>query len=195
MKMRKNLGITQAELAKLTHISRTSILKLEKGQSDLGYSKVKKIFDTLEQIENDRIFKSNLGGITLEEVHAFPVSHVNADDSVHSVWARMIEKDFSQMVVKNEANIVGSITERAINQALWDLGVEKANSLNVEEIMNPPFPMLDVNTPLFTVIPLLQHTQAVITTRKGETIGIVTNSDIGRIFDIYTSRQTEKSRA
>ena len=27
----------------------------------------------------------------------------------------MIEKDFSQMVVKNEANIVGSITERTIN--------------------------------------------------------------------------------
>ncbi len=52
--MRKSLGLTQLELAKIAGISRPSLVKLENGQIDLAYSKVKKIFDELEVLRNNR---------------------------------------------------------------------------------------------------------------------------------------------
>jgi len=179
---RKNIGITQAILSELTGISRTSILKLEKGQSDLGYSKVKKIFDTIEHLENSRITAMELGSITLEDIHTSPITHINTSDLVYSVWATMIETNFSQLLIKNGSNIVGSITERIINRAIMERGIE-VNSLKVQEVMDDPFPIFSVNTPVLTIISVLQKTQAVLTMKNGEVVGIVTNSDIGNILN------------
>ena len=55
-------------------------------------------------------------------------------------------------------------------------------SLHVEEVMTPPFPVLDVGTPVRSVIPLLQSCQGILTTKSGVIIGIVTNSDVGKGF-------------
>ena len=55
-------------------------------------------------------------------------------------------------------------------------------AIRVEEIMDPPFPVLDVGASLRLAIPLLQAAQGVLTSRGGVVTGIVTNSDVGKGF-------------
>jgi len=63
-----------------------------------------------------------------------------------------------------------------------ELGLVEAVAVCVGEVMEPPFPVLDVGTPLRSVIPLLQRCQGVLTSRGGVVTGIVTNSDVGKGF-------------
>jgi predicted transcriptional regulator len=179
---RKRLGMTQSQLAKKTGLSRSSITKLENGHYKLSYEKVKKLFDYLENEEFIRIKNYKIGSVTLGEIDHHGYTSCNAQELVHSVWALMLETDFSQLVIKNKGEIVGSISERRINRALIEYGPDKANSLPVKEIMESSFPCLDVNIPVASVIPLLQKVQAILTVENNQIIGIITNSDINKAY-------------
>jgi len=48
--------------------------------------------------------------------------------------------------------------------------------------MERPFPILDVTTPVSLVVSLLQTYQAVLTTAQGKIVGIVTNTDLSKVF-------------
>jgi len=179
---RRMLGLTQGELAGLVDVSRTSLSKLENGLADLGYGKVKRIFDELERLERERAEGLGLGGGSLGRVHSVPVEYVEAGVVLGDVWARMVERDFSQFPVCREGVFVGSVSERTVNRVILDMGLVEAVSTCVEEVMEPPFPVLDVGTPVGSVIRLLQRCQGVLTSRGGVVTGIVTNSDVGKGF-------------
>jgi predicted transcriptional regulator len=94
----------------------------------------------------------------------------------------MVERGFSQFPVRREGVVVGCVTERMVNRMVFDRGFEEAVAMRVEEIMGPPFPVLDVRAPVRLAIPLLQVGKGVLTSREGIVTGIVTNSDIGKGF-------------
>ncbi len=94
----------------------------------------------------------------------------------------MVERGFSQFPVRDGGVVVGSVTERMVNRMVFERGFEEAVEMRVEEVMGPPFPVLDVGAPLRLVIPLLQVGQGVLTSRGGVVTGIVTNSDVGKGF-------------
>ena len=48
-KMRKNLGISQKELARISGVSQSYIARLEKGSINPTYDKVRKIFEYLNK--------------------------------------------------------------------------------------------------------------------------------------------------
>ena len=171
---RKALGLSQADLASKARISRTSLVKLENGNVDLRYSKVKEIFDTLEQESKSptSIFQT----IILNEIHNQPIEFVNVEDTVRYVSTKMIETTFSQFPVKDREKIVGSITEKEINQAISTHGKE-AVDLKIHQIMADPFPLISANATVSSVIELLRSVQAILTTEKDAAIGIVTNTD------------------
>jgi predicted transcriptional regulator len=179
---RKMLGLTQGELAEAGGLSRTSLSKLENGLADLGYGKVKRLFDVLERVERERALALGLEGVSLEGVHSVPVEYVEAGVVLGDVWARMVERGFSQFPVRREGVVVGCVTERMVNRMVFDRGFEEAVAMRVEEIMGPPFPVLDVRAPVRLAIPLLQVGKGVLTSREGIVTGIVTNSDIGKGF-------------
>jgi len=179
---RKMLGLTQGELAEAGGLSRTSLSKLENGLADLGYGKVKRLFDVLERVERERAEALWLEGASLEGVHSVPVEYVEVGLVLGDVWARMVERDFSQFPVRREGVVVGCVTERMVNRMVFDRGFEEAVAMRVEEIMDAPFPVLDVGAPLRLAIPLLQAAQGVLTSRGGVVTGIVTNSDVGKGF-------------
>jgi predicted transcriptional regulator len=179
---RKMLGLTQGELAEAGGLSRTSLSKLENGLADLGYGKVKRLFDVLERVERERALALGLEGIILEGIHSVPVEYVEAGLVLGDVWARMVERGFSQFPVRREGVVVGCVTERMVNRMVFDRGFEEAVAMRVEEIMGAPFPVLDVGASLRLVIPLLQAAQGVLTSRGGVVVGIVTNSDVGKGF-------------
>ena len=179
---RKMLGLTQGELAEAVSLSRTSLSKLENGLADLGYGKVKRLFDVLERVERERALALGLEGVILEGVHSVPVEYVEAGMVLGDVWARMVERGFSQFPVRREGVVVGCVSERMVNRMVFDRGFEVAVEMRVEEVRGAPFPVLDVGASLRLVIPLLQVGQGVLTSRGGVVVGIVTNSDVGKGF-------------
>ncbi len=179
---RKMLGLTQGELAEAVGLSRTSLSKLENGLADLGYGKVKRLFDVLERVERERALSLGLEGVSLGEVHSVPVEYVEAGLVLGDVWVRMVERGFSQFPVRREGVVVGCVSERMVNRMVFERGFEVAVGMGVEEVMGPPFPVLDVGASLRLVIPLLQVGQGVLTSRGGVVVGIVTNSDVGKGF-------------
>jgi predicted transcriptional regulator len=53
--------------------------------------------------------------------------------------------------------------------------------------MEDKFPQLSAETPVASAVSLLQYAQALVIEKDGLVSGIVTNSDIGRVFDIRKS--------
>lgn len=178
--VRKSLGLTQLQLAEMTGISRPSIVKLENGQIDLAYSKVKRIFDALETLQSRR--KSGLiDTVTLGSIHSTPYESIEVDTLMSDVFVKIHETNFSQFVISDSGQIVGSITDKKAFWALGEFGVE-VKDREVGEYMGDPFPVLSVNTPVVMALSLLQTYQAVLTMEKGKIVGIVTNNDVGKIF-------------
>ena len=92
----------------------------------------------------------------VEGVHSVPVEYVESGIVLGDVWVRMVERGFSQFPVRREGVVVGCVTERMVNRMVFERGFEEAVAIRVEEIMGPPFPVLDVEAPLRLAIPLLQ---------------------------------------
>jgi len=178
--IRKSLGLTQLELARLAEISRPSLVKLENGQIDLAYSKVKRIFDELETLQNKR--KSSLiDSYILADIHTVPYVALDVNTTMNDVFVKIHETGFSQFVVTDHGEIVGSITDKKAFNALGEVGNE-VKGHKVCEYLSDPFPILSTNTPVSVALPLILTYQAVLTIEHGKDIGIVTNNDVGKIF-------------
>ena len=175
-KRRRQLGLKQSELAKMAGVSQSLIAKLEAGTIDSSYTKVKTIFDMLERLE----FKT--------KVQAGKVLHKNVvtvqkNEPVTKVVKLMKEHGYSQIPVFEGKYSVGSISEKAIlRQILAGKDLEQISKLSTEEIMEEAFPQINEDAPLSLISSLLQTYSAVLVSRKGEVIGIITKADLLRML-------------
>lgn len=181
---RKALNITQQDLAQLTNLSRSTITKIELEKLEPSYSKAKKIFEELDRLERQMTGKNRLENITLGDIHATPVEYAPSSQSIYDTWIRMVETAFSQYPVESNGHIVGSITERAITKAIFENEGKNVGEQSISKIMEDPFPVLSVSTPLGLVGSLIMHTGTVLTQKDSNIIGIVTRSDIGKAIEI-----------
>lgn len=182
VRRRKTIGLTQTRLAKLAGVSRSLIAKLETRRLTPSYRVGKAIFDVLEEAE--RRDSDALRAVAVGQIHAAPVEFVEISEKVQDVWVRMLETAYSQLPIKDGDKIIGAVTEKGINHALMERDPNEVRDAPVEEVMQPPFPTVNLDTPVAAVIPLLQHAQAVLTVNGSNVIGIVSNSDVGKIFRI-----------
>ncbi len=187
---RKMLGLTQAKLAESAGINRASLSKLENKLTDMSYGNVKKIFDTLALLERERIEALELEGIYLGMIHSSPIDYMEVSTPLDDVLDEMLRMKFSQFPVWKDGVAVGVVTEKIVNRTIYERGFEVAMSVLVGEVMGPPFPVLDIKTPLRLAIPLLQECQGVLTSQAGEVTGIVTNFDV---WDGYKRVMFERS--
>ena len=187
---RKMLGLTQAKLAESAGINRASLSKLENKLTDMSYGNVKKIFDTLALLERERIEALELEGIYLGMIHSSPIDYMEVSTPLDGVLDEMLRIRFSQFPVWDDGVAVGVVTEKIVNRTIYERGFEVAMSVLVGEVMGPPFPVLDIKTPLRLAIPLLQECQGVLTSQAGEVTGIVTNFDV---WDGYKRVMFERS--
>jgi transcriptional regulator with XRE-family HTH domain len=106
-KKRRQLGLKQAELAKLAGVSQSLIAKLESGKIDSSYTKVKTIFDVIDRLETK---------IKIQEQKIVPnkVISVQKDEPLANVVQLMKEGGYSQIPVFNKKQSVGSISEKTI---------------------------------------------------------------------------------
>jgi predicted transcriptional regulator len=60
---------------------------------------------------------------------------------------------------------------------------QEFRDMKVKDVIEDSFPTVNVRTPVFAIVPLLQIFQAVMTLDGLKVVGIVTNTDLGKIFE------------
>lgn len=175
-KKRRKLGLKQSELAKKAGVSQSLIAKLESGKIDSSYTKVKTIFEVLEHLEaklkmqgqGSRVFSNEIVG-------------VQKDTPLLKVVQLMKDHGYSQLPVFDGKQSVGSISEKTILRLiLAGKNLSQISMTSTGEIMEEAFPQVSEDAPITTISNLLQTYSAVLISKKGKMVGIVTKADILR---------------
>lgn len=173
---RRMLGLKQAELAKLAGVSQSLIAKLESGKIDSSYTKVKTIFEVLERLEVKT--KIQAGKVLHNKIVG-----IQKSEPVSKVVQLMKHHGYSQLPVFDGKHPVGSISEKTIlSQILAGKDLAQISKLPTEEVMEEAFPQVDEDAPLSLISSLLQVYSAVLVTKKGTVVGIITKADLLRIL-------------
>lgn len=177
--LRRRLGITQRELARALGVTQSYIAKVEKGVISPSYDRVREIFNYLLSLEKGVMSNDKGLDIPLKEIHVTNLVCVGPKDKVIDAVELMWKNGFSQLPVKEGDRYIGSISESTILMKIARAGRARDIYLsNVEEHMDEVFPIVSEDTPVRTVLPLFEYTPAVLTSRRGEVVGIVTKADI-----------------
>jgi predicted transcriptional regulator len=171
-KKRRILGLKQKDLAKMAGVSQSLIAKLESGKIDSSYTKVKAVFDALNQLEVKMEIQAG------KILHSNVVS-VQKSEAVSKAVRLMREHGYSQLPVFDGEHAAGSISEKTIlSQVLTGKDLAQISMLSVEDIMEEAFPQVGEDAPLSLISSLLQVYPAVLVLKKGKVAGIVTKADL-----------------
>ncbi|NLK25930.1 MAG: CBS domain-containing protein [Euryarchaeota archaeon] len=183
--MRKNLDLSQRELASLAGVSQSLIAKIERGSIDPSYGNVRKIFTAFENLLRKRALEGkNIGDrLTVGDLASRGVVSISPEESLAEAVNKMVKGRFTQLPVMVGGRIVGGITDDRIR----DYTIEETRNqrklydevmqVPVEDIMDNPFPILSEDTPIELASLHLQREEAVLVTRRGTIVGILTSAD------------------
>jgi len=168
---RQKLGIKQNELASLAGVSQSLIAKLEKGKLEPSYSIALKIFHVLDSLEHKSEKKCS-------EIMTPKILFVKKKDKVNRATELMKRHFIDQLPVLEGKHVIGSISESLIFSKLMQIDKKKLLSMNIQEIMNEPFPIVNSNMPASVVLPLLKTTDAILVTENSKLVGIITKANL-----------------
>ncbi|HUI86185.1 MAG TPA: CBS domain-containing protein [Nitrososphaerales archaeon] len=171
-KIRTQLGITQAELARASDVSQSLIAKVESGRVDPSFTTMKAISDALQkQIRSQ--------GRKVKDVMSRPVLSVQASTPISECVNLMRNRSLSQLPVYSGQKMVGSISDKRIVSLLSDSG-DPRTVLNgpVSRFMEGSFPTVDAETPLDALYSLFSFVPAVLVTSGDRIEGIITKIDV-----------------
>ena len=105
------------------------------------------------------------------------VIHVAPEASVRQALNLMSTYNVSQLPVLDEGDGVGAVSEQALMARA--IGQAKVLDSPVREVMDPPFPVVDSDSPIAQLATLLSRTTpAALVRRDGTVVGIVTRYDL-----------------
>ncbi len=168
--LRKKLGITQHQLAKMAGVSQSLVAKVEAGSIDPAYSKVKKIIEVLQR---EHYSKEKAA----KEIMNAGVKTVSSSEPLSSAATKMRKYSISQMPVMQGKQVIGSISEQAI-LSNFSTDAKKIARMKVHDAMEEAFPTALLTTPISAIAYLLRHHSAVLVMQKGKIAGIITKADL-----------------
>jgi len=160
------MGLTQTELAKKANVSQSLIAKIESGKIDPTFTKTKKIFETLSDLEKKEEVKA-------EEVMKKNIISIAPKDNIKNSIQKMKKYNISQMPVIEDNKAVGLISESILLDALME---EKGKK--VKEIMEDTPPIVSKNSSIKVISSLLHHYPMVLVAESGKLVGLITKSDL-----------------
>ena len=90
---------------------------------------------------------------------------------------------FSQLPVLDGDLPVGSISERRIFEMLRQgYTMEQLRKTVISKVMDASFPVVADITPITSVTSLMSDSNAVLVTRKGKIVGMITNADMLKLI-------------
>ncbi len=169
---RTRLGLTQSGLAFNSHVSQSLIAKIESGRTMPSYAIAKKIFETLEGLEQKTLKKA-------KDVLNRQITSLEESDLVEKALLLMKKKNISQLPVLRQDLPVGSISEKTLlDKVTSGITPEALPKMQVSEVMTESFPVVDEETPLPAVTSLLSYSFAVLVKRGQKVVGIITKADV-----------------
>ncbi len=170
-KIRKKLELTQTELANIAGVSQSLIAKIESGRIDPTYTKTKKIFAALSELEKKEEVKA-------EQIMTSRMISVSPSDSMKDVISKMKKFQISQLPVIDNHKLIGMVSESTILDAMLNT---KSTQLN--DIMQEAPPIVSKSTPIQVVSSLLRHFPMVVVSGEGKLVGVITKSDLlGKLY-------------
>lgn len=173
-KLRKQLDLTQKDLAKLAGVSQSLIAKIESNRIDPAYSKVVQIITALEM-------QLNKSKKTVSQIMTKDIISIKPTDSILHAIDLMRSKDISQLPVFDGNVCVGSISDRTV----IDLMSKDHNSLKltkINQIMQDVYPSVPISAYVDAVSDLMKHYRAVLVEKNGTIVGIVTKADLLKVI-------------
>ena len=137
---------------------------------------MKTIFDVLDRLEAKTKIQE-------EKVVPNKVIGIQKDEPISKVVQFMKDHGYSQIPVFDGKQSVGSISEKTIlRQILAGKDLAQISKLPTEDIMEEAFPQVSEDAPLSLISSLLQTYSAVLVSKKGDVVGIITKADLLRIL-------------
>jgi len=163
--LRDEAGLSQAKLAKLAKVSQAHIAKIESEKVDPRLSTVNRILRVLSSRDRRKRCKVVMNRNIIS---------LGPDVMISDAVKTMREHGISQIPIMSGDNQVGSVDEATIIKNMD----RKLNILHVKNIMDRPFPVVDINDPVDIAQPLLDFHPAVLVAEKGKLKGIITKVDL-----------------
>ena len=170
--VRKKLGLTQKDLAKLSGVSQSMIAKIESELVDPSYSKVIAIMDALETESSKRENRKRA-------MHIMTKSILSAKpcEKLDKIINSMRNKAISQLPVFESGKPIGSISENMFVEWMQKYGSGLSN-ISVGEVMAESFPTVPHNSDIDVITHLLKFYKAVLVEKDGKVSGIITKADL-----------------
>ncbi len=174
---RIKLGITQKKLASLTGVSTSMINQIESGRSQPSYETAKRIFDNLATLEGQSS-SYKAGDFCSKEV-----VKLKPTNSLHDAIKKMRSMSISQIPIFDGKELVGVVTEDGIVKHLSDSDETTWKKIKLQEVMESIPPIVDVNTPVKTLVPLIRFSKCILVSKNSKIVGIITASDTLKIME------------
>jgi predicted transcriptional regulator len=168
---RRKLGLTQSQLAELAGVSQSYIAKLEAGNIEPSYVKVKALFEALDRLEQEK-------QVSAGQIMNRSVVGIQKDMHISDAIDLMRRNGFSQLPVMDGERSIGSISEGTLLDHMLASKKNESQAMTVSEIMDEPFPQVGEDAPVSLLTNLLKFYSAVLVQRKGTIAGIVTKADL-----------------
>ena len=170
-KIRKKLGLTQTELANRAGVSQSLIAKIESGRIDPTYTKTKRIFTALSDLEKKEEIKA-------EQLMTNKIISIAPNAQIREAITKMKKYEISQLPVIDEHNLVGLVSESTILDTLL-----KSKGKEVKDVMQEAPPIVSKTTSIQVISNLLKHYPMVMVSEEGKLVGLITKSDLlGKLY-------------
>ena len=173
--IRKNMGLTQKELALKARISQSVIAKIESGDINPSYSIVKTIFEVFDGINREK----NVRAKDIMSSHV--VSLKKSDTLKHSI-NEMKKYGYSQLPIIDKGQSIGTVSEKIILDIISDRkNISDTLEESVTSFMSESLPRISEDESIETISALLKTNPATIVTKGGKIVGIITKADLFKI--------------
>ncbi len=166
---RKRFNLTQSDLASITGVSQSLIAKIESQQTIPSYLNAKKLFDTLNKLEQENVVKAS-------DIQSRKIISVKREDPVKKAITLMGKNSVSQLPVIENKSCVGNVSEKSLLEKI--ISFEDISDTKVANVMDEALPTLPGNTPITLLSQMLNYSQAVLVTENGKICGIISKSDL-----------------
>lgn len=148
---------------------------------DTGRAYLSKIFNDTWMKEmgflNDSPYNLSLKDLLSKKTSKGFVISINSTSTAKEAIETMRKEGISQLPVSNGNGYVGSLSEIALMQGIFERSINPNDS--VDKIMNKPFPQLDENTDAQKAFKeFALGNSALVVTKDGKSVGLLTKIDL-----------------
>ncbi|MFW9984994.1 MAG: CBS domain-containing protein [Candidatus Odinarchaeota archaeon] len=177
--LRKKVGLTQSELAERVGISQSLVARIEKGQVNPSVSTLKRILVEIESQQKSHSSIRDLLRWKGQTSKLHPLVFIGPNEKVRRAVILMRRLGISQLPVMKGNIMVGSISEGTILRKLTAMESQRVFTLSVHEIMDEPFPTIDINESTESAFSkIASGVEALLVIDEDRPAGIITKIDI-----------------